>query len=597
MANKYRIGTTVKADVYITNIPEEILGSDMGIEKYMYVQCPYGTFKMQNISLLNDGNGVPVGVSGKFAGADQRFIGKYDIIIIMSTKRLCIDEAFELVRHIDEADTEETTEVTLDSSVSFLSSSSSVSGYEEWRQTNDGTIQDYWDWLRKDSEEIWDAVSTETAERKEADNQLMALIKAISGDSGETIDSLLVLLGEKLSKASDDTAAGIITFLQGIISQGTINAMGGVDFGQFIDGLFGQGGRITADGVGILRSLRLFEWLEVPEIRFNRITVNIGLSINSVGGGILENVVIDLDEDGNQLATGSAYLKLEDGEYGAVAVNDLCMGLWHDFGGGNATENSDDKKGNVKIRGFKTIYFWITEIPATDSEGRDNSDNHFFHYQVRSSLNGGNGIHPVAMLHFAQRGNTSDTERQTIDFSTTKYTLNLYNLSSWDFSASNIYGIQKELEGFSMESVGFDGQTYIKKFHGTGHVLGNVYIYGEIDKFERLGYRLVVEQSLNGSIAPGEVETETCSILNGYGEDVTYKFVRYSITRDSGDAASDAVWNAQHTDIAIEQIPFSFEIAFSDLGIRSATQISSMFMVTASDETKKVTAEQSLVFN
>ena len=400
-----------------------------------------------------------------------------------------------------------------------------------------------------------------------------------------------------LSKLNPDTAAGIITFLQGIISQGTINAMGGVDFGQFIDGLFGQGGRITADGVGTLRSLKLWEWLEVPEIRFNRITVNIGMSIRSEGGGIIEKVIVNTDSDGNPLATGSAYLKLEDGEYGAIAVNDLNMGLWHDFNGGNATENSDDKQGTVQMRGFKTIYFWITEIPDTDPEGKDNSDQHFFRYQVRSSSNGGNDIHPVDMLHFAQRGNTSNTERQHIVFSTTKYTIKLHNLSTWDFSPSTIYDIDGVLDGFTMEQIGLDGQTYVKQFRGTGHVVGNAYIYGEIEKFERVGYRLIIEQSFNGSIAPNETETETCRILNGYGEDVTFKFLRYSITRDSGDASSDAVWNQKHADLEINGSPFTFDIAFTDLGIRSATQISTMFTVTATDEEKKAKAEQSLIFN
>ena len=464
---------------------------------------------------------------------------------------------------------------------------------------NDGKIPTYEITLREEKE-----VGT----IQKIQNQISSITNgnggSLSGAAGgglstSQIKNLINSVGSDrfLSKLNPDTAAGIITFLQGLVSNGAITANGGIDFGQFITGLFGIGGRIDAKGHGELRSLRLWEWLEVPEIRFNRITVNIGLSINSVGGGIIEKVIVDYDVDGNQLATGSAYLKLEDGEYGAIAVDDLNMGLWHDLGGGNATENSDDKKGNIQIRGFKTIYFWITEIPATDPEGKDNSDNHFFRYQVRSSLSGGNGIHPVEMLHFAQRGNVSDTERQNVDFSTTKYTVNLHNLSTWDFSQSNIYGIHKELEGFSMETVGYDGQVYVKKFHGTGNVIGNAYIFGEIDKFERVGYRLIVEQSFNGSIAPNETETETCRVLNGYGEDVTYKFVRYSITRDSGDAASDAVWNAQHKDIAIEHTPFSFEIAFSDLGIRNETQISSMFTVTASDETKQATAEQSLIFN
>ena len=400
-----------------------------------------------------------------------------------------------------------------------------------------------------------------------------------------------------LSKLNPDTAAGVITFLQGLVSQGAITANGGIDFGQFITGLFGTGGRIDAQGHGELRSLRLWEWLEVPEIRFNKITVNIGLSIRSEGGGIIETAIPDVDKEGNQTATGSAHLKLEDGEYGAIAVNDLCMGIWHDFGGGNATENSDDKQGTIQIRGFKTIYFRVTDIPETDSEGKDNSDQHFFRYQVRSSSNGGNDIHPVDMLHFAQRGNTSNTERQHIVFSTTKYTIKLHNLSTWNFSPSTIYDIDGILDGFSMEQVGADGQTYVKHFQGTGHVVGNAYIYGQIEKFERVGYRLVVEQSYNGSIAPSETETETCRVFNGYGEDVTYLFKNYSIVRDSGDPSSDGVWNAQHTNLPISGVPFEFEISFNDLGIRSSTQISTMFTVTVSDEAKEATAEQSIIFN
>ncbi len=400
-----------------------------------------------------------------------------------------------------------------------------------------------------------------------------------------------------LSKLSDDYASGIITFLQGLVSNGAITANGGIDFGQFITGLFGIGGRIDAQGHGELRSLRLWEWLEVPEIRFNKITVNIGLSIRSEGGGIIETVIPDVDEEGNLAATGSAYLKLEDGEYGAIAVNDLCMGMWHDFGGGNATENSDDKQGIIQIRGFRTIYFRVTEIPETDPKGKDNSDQHFFRYQVRSSSNGGNDIHPVNMLHFAQRGNTSDTERQHVVFSTTKYTIKLHNLSTWNFSPSTIYDIDGVLDGFSMEQVGADGQTYVKHFQGTGHVVGNAYIYGQIEKFERVGYRLIIEQSYNGSIAPSETETETCRVFNGYGEDVTYLFKNYSIVRDSGDPSSDGVWNAQHTNLPITGVPFEFEISFDDLGIRSSTQISTMFTVTVSDEAKEATAEQSIIFN
>ena len=52
------------------------------------------------------------------------------------------------MKHSDEADEIPTTDVVLDFSVSYLTCSTVVSGYEECRQNNDGTIEDYWDFVR-----------------------------------------------------------------------------------------------------------------------------------------------------------------------------------------------------------------------------------------------------------------------------------------------------------------------------------------------------------------------------------------------------------------------------------------------------------------
>ena len=140
MANKYRIGTTIGVQVSIDNMPSETAN--------MFVRSEYGTFDMDNVTVTKDNEGNPTGISGKFAAANQKYVGKYDVIIISSTKRLCIDNAFELVKHSDEADEIPTTNVVLDFSVSYLTCSTVVSGYEEWRQNNDGTIEDYWDFVR-----------------------------------------------------------------------------------------------------------------------------------------------------------------------------------------------------------------------------------------------------------------------------------------------------------------------------------------------------------------------------------------------------------------------------------------------------------------
>ena len=452
---------------------------------------------------------------------------------------------------------------------------------------------------RKSDDNILDEISVELSEKltiaqnksKEQMDSIMGNVNeqinsAIQNNNNNTsqsvssndINSLKALLSNKLSRVTNDTAQGIITFLKGLVSEGIISAKQGVEIGEFVTGLFGRGGKIDGDGRAELRSLTLWEWLEVPEIRFNRITVNIGLSIKSEGGGTIEKVLPDTDTDDNQLATGSCWLKLEDGEYGAIAVADLCMGMWHDLGGGNATENSDDKKGTYQVRGFKTIYFWINDVPDTDPDGLDNSDQHFFRYTLRSTLDGGNGMHPCAMMHFAQRGNTDNKERQSIVYSTTKYDLSLCNLDSWYFRDSQIYQISRCLDGFTMEQIGDDGKVYTKKFSGYGIVMGNAYIYGKIDEFERAGFRIDITRTMAGTVTTNTSDVIGIRVVNGYGADVSAKFTTYKVTRDSGDAESDAEWNAAHTSVGQE-----FTITADDLGMAKYLQ-PVMFTVTASGE-------------
>lgn len=381
-----------------------------------------------------------------------------------------------------------------------------------------------------------------------------------------------------ISKINPDTAAGLITFLKGLVADGIITAKQGVEFGEYMTGLVGRGGKIDANGHGELRSLTLHEWLEVPEIRFNRITVNIGLSIRSEGGGIIQEVVPDVYEDGTFAPMGSAWLKLEDGEYGAIALNDLNMGIWHDFGGGNATENADDKKGTITKRGFKTVYFRITDIPATDPDGKDNSDHHFFRYALRSVEDGGNNSHPCAQMHFAQRGNTDDTERQGLLLSTTKYDIRLAGVNSWYFQDNQIYMIEGELEGFSMQQIGSDGNTYTKHFHGSGLVFGNAYMFGKMDEFERAGYRMEITRSGDGRITSASPENITIRIINAYGVNVTSRFTTFKLTRDSGDPEADAEWNKQHESVATE-----FTMSAAALGTMAYIQ-PILFTVTASAE-------------
>lgn len=399
----------------------------------------------------------------------------------------------------------------------------------------------------------------------------------IAAPTERNVFSSLRSLNSFLRKDRDDIASGRITFKK------QSQHDDGAQFGKtFVPGLIGTGGRIDGKGFAELRGLRLWEWLEVPELRYNRITIYIGIRWDTFGGGIIEEITPDV----TGVETGTGKLKLEDGEYGAIAENDLCMGIWHDTAdlSGNETANSDDHKGSFTFAGFKTVYFQITSVSGANNEN--------FTYVLRSRNDGGNGIHPFVGMHFAGRGNTTNKERQAFIYSTTEYAVALMGVNTWEFQPSNYYDIKGHIEGFTMPAIDANGNPYTKVFHSYGHVLGNAYIFGQIDQFERIAYRCFIDQSLGGMMAPGETETVTVTILNGYGEDVTSKFTHYSVTRNTGDAASDAVWDAAH-----ENIGNPFQIAFSDLGIDGIHQLAATFTVTATDEVADNTAQAQAVYS
>lgn len=362
-----------------------------------------------------------------------------------------------------------------------------------------------------------------------------------------------------------------------IHSEKAVKADEGLEVGNFKEGMSGQGAKVDQGGHAEMRSLKLWEWLEVPELRYNRISIYTGIRWDTFGGGIIEEIT----PDPTGVETGTGKLKLEPGDIGAIAVGDLCMGIWHDTFG-NDSETTDDHQGNFKFAGFKTVYFQITAISGVNNQN--------FSYMLRSAAQGGNGIHPFAGMHFAGRGNISNTARQAFLYTTTEYSLALTGVNTWQFQSLNIIQISGKLDGFSMPAVDKYGQPYMKVFSGYGQVFGNAYIFGQLDQFERVGYRATVDQSKGGAMAPGESEVITVTVWNGYGEDCTAQFTHYSVTRDTGDHASDALWNSQH-----ESVTNPFTITFNDLGIDGIHKLLAVFTVVASDEVNGIEAQQATV--
>lgn len=232
-------------------------------------------------------------------------------------------------------------------------------------------------------------------------------------------------------------------------------------FGQegFASGLTGFGGKIDKFGHAEFDSLTLRRFLEVPELRYNRVEIQLGDKWNAPGAGVIESVE-ELDQ-----YTGLITLKLEEGEYGAVSVGDLCMGIFHsERTQENAEQDEDDGKGNRKFAGFYTVYFEVTNI--LDSQNKK------FGYRLRPVDEYWNmTFHPCAQMNFVAYGNKTNVDRQTSCYSTRTYTRYLVKQNTWDHKAKNIamqFGDLSNLNIFGYEMTGYSA--YLNSVYFTGTI-------------------------------------------------------------------------------------------------------------------------------
>lgn len=262
------------------------------------------------------------------------------------------------------------------------------------------------------------------------------------------------IIAYAISKTKDDTALGLISFLNGInvtngIVTDTITATelssnivkvldkltannaafsGNISSVDYAEKLLGW--LITPAGDIDAKSLRLRDFLEVPELRNNRVSVITGEEWNPPGGGIIESV----DEENSIV-----YLKLEPGEIAAVEVDDICK----------ANFNNDT--------GFQTTYFRITE----------KLDNGSFKYVLRS----GYTYHPQKAMHFVCYGNFTNAERQKSSYSTQNYIRFLKGVNNWEITKDMIamqLGDLSNLKLFGMDMTGHSA--YLNRIYMTGTI-------------------------------------------------------------------------------------------------------------------------------
>ena len=224
-----------------------------------------------------------------------------------------------------------------------------------------------------------------------------------------------------LRKDVDDLASGNIRFAKQISSE------------AFASGLTGTGWRITQEGDGEMRSLFLREWLETPELRYNRVTVT--------GDEFWVATGIKAD----QVSGNTITAKLEEGEVIAVQAGDILRGVYH------------------HANGFSTSFIKVLSV--------DTSAGTFTFEKIR-------GADPVRFMTFARQGNDTNEERQrSIYLSGLEgYQRFLGGVSSADITMDNIYAQFGNLDGLVTPYFGtLSGEgIYIRK----GYIEGAIHVTG-----------------------------------------------------------------------------------------------------------------------
>lgn len=325
-------------------------------------------------------------------------------------------------------------------------------------------------------------------------------------DSGGNIEA-----DGDISAGGDISASGNLDVSGAAVIGGNTTIGGFIGSPSFATGPLGHGWRIggpSNDGHGELDSLSLRKFLEVPELRYNRTEVHVGVDWHTHGAGLIEDVI---HPDGFAPNRGIIKLKLEDGDVGAVAVDDYCMGIFHDEvtpsnnyqpdSQQEETPVQDSHNGNFKFAGFMTVYFKVVAIcDAQGNTANPDSRNQYFIYELRpeSSVAGKewhHSFHPQPSMSFACYANPNRSDRQSCIYSTTDYIIMLVGMTDWTYDGNNIAYIRGYLEGFTIPERHLVNGEWVatgqyKQLHGYGIAFGKAYMWGEIEQFNRTPFLL-----------------------------------------------------------------------------------------------------------
>jgi hypothetical protein len=234
----------------------------------------------------------------------------------------------------------------------------------------------------------------------DADSTDWSTIKSM--DSATLANAIAEAAAKFLSKVDADTAAGLITFLQGLNIGTTtygIDALGNalmnsLKIGSFSSGLLGSGALIDTKGNAEVESIASRTFMSAKAFVYNLTECNVGERWSTNGFCKVKSV-----DTIKQIITE----ELDADEYSTMQVGDICRGTFSDIDSQYTTSDSNaDDCGFPTRKGFFTSYFYVAKVISSE-KGKCT-----FQYGLRNSST----PHPCALMTCAQYGNLTDDKRR-----------------------------------------------------------------------------------------------------------------------------------------------------------------------------------------
>lgn len=244
--------------------------------------------------------------------------------------------------------------------------------------------------------------------------------------AGDTVSGTNVTATDKIT-GKDIDITNVATILRAIFK-------GNISSETFVSGLLGTGWNATSEGDIEARSLLLRAFLEVPELRYNKITV-IGSEFWVSEGGIIQEVA---EAGENQYVVT---LKLEEGDTNPFDIDDILRGIYHH----NA--------------GFRTVMFRVISVYEDST------------MLVMPQLT---DVLPCKFMNIARMGNFTKTERQRSIYLSGKdgYIRFLNGVNSWEIAPAMVAMQLGNTEGFVHPVFG--------DMSGYSALLENIFMTGSI---------------------------------------------------------------------------------------------------------------------